>query len=322
MRRAAFGVEVEDHPLTLAQHAEDRSVDRVRREFDLRPVLVEHEDAHSGAGVVRLHHALHGIRTYARHVGSSEFQIVERLRERFPHVGDDAAVLGRQLFAADAIVEGVDFTPDTDRKLVGYHAVKVNVSDIAAMGGVPLYVLVTICAPEGTDIDAIIDGVAEAARDHYPCQVIGGDLSRIDGPLVVSVAIVGQTVGSRAVMRSGARPGDVIYLSGEVGRAAARGYALVKFPARVEMGKEANIRGATAMIDVSDGLIADLNHICDASNVGAVLEIDPPERDGDDYELLFTLPPDQSLPIGCIRVGTIVEDPSVRPTAPGWEHHF
>lgn len=251
---------------------------------------------------------------------TGEFAIVEQLRQRFPHVGDDAAVVGRTLLAADAIVEGVDFTADTDRRVVGYHAVRVNVSDIAAMGGKPLYLLVTICAPEGSDIEAIIDGVAEAARDH-DCQVVGGDLSRIDGPLVVSVAIVGEVV-HRAVLRSGARPGDVIYVSGRVGSAADRNYALVKSLARVEMGTEATICGATAMIDISDGLVADLNHVCDASGVGAVLEVEPPARDGDDYELLFTLPPDKPAPTGCIRIGAIVDDPTIRPAARGWEHRF
>lgn len=254
-------------------------------------------------------------------MGSSEFEIVDRLRDRFPLVGDDAAVVaGRQLLGADAIVEGVDFTPETDRSLVGYHSVKVNVSDIAAMGGRPRHVLLTICAPAGTDVDAIIDGAADAARDHG-CEIVGGDLSSIDGPLVVSVAIIG-AVDGEPVLRSGARAGDVIFLTGPVGVAAKRGYAPVRECARVMEGQAAKAAGATAMIDVSDGLVADLNHICEASHVGALLEVDPPEHDGDDYELLFTLPPDKPAPPGSIRVGAIVEDATVRPSAPGWEHRF
>ena len=251
---------------------------------------------------------------------TDEFDIVERLRARFPLVGDDAAVVGNLLLAADAIVEGVDFTAETDRKLVGYHAVRINASDIAAMGGEPRHVLLTICAPAGTDVDAIVDGAAEAARDHG-CEIAGGDLSAIDGPLVVSVAITGEVEGP-AVLRSGARPGDVVCLTGPVGVAAARAYALIRQRARVAEGLAAKRAGATAMIDVSDGLIADLNHICDASRVGAVLEIEAPEADGDDYELLFTLPAAAPLPEGSIRIGTIVEDEAVRPTAPGWEHRF
>lgn len=254
-------------------------------------------------------------------MASGEFEIVERLRDRFPLVGDDAAVVsGRHLLAADAIVEGVDFTPETDRTLVGYHSVKVNVSDIAAMGGTPRHVLLTICAPVGTDVDAIIDGAADAAREHG-CEIVGGDLSSIDGPLVVSVAITGEVDGE-PVLRSGARAGDVIFLTGPVGVAAARGYAPVRERARVTEGQAATAAGATAMIDVSDGLVADLNHICEASGVGAVLEVDPPEHDGDDYELLFTLPADESAPPGSIRVGTIVEDVTARPNAHGWEHRF
>ena len=320
MRSPAFAVEFEDHPLALAQHPEDRAVERVRRQLDLRPVLVEDEDTDSCPGVVRLHHALHGERTYARSVGSSEFEIVERLRERFPLVGDDAAVVGSLLLAADAIVEGVDFTPDTDRRLVGYHAVRINASDIAAMGGAPRHVLLTICAPTGTDIDAIVDGAAEAAADHG-CEIAGGDLSTIDGPLVVSVAITGEVDGE-AVLRSGAQPGDVVYLTGLTGGAAERNYRLVRERARVPEGLAAKRAGATAMIDVSDGLVADLNHICDASAVGVELDLEPPRADGDDYELLFTLPPHLSPPAGSIRVGTILDDPSTRPSAPGWEHRF
>lgn len=254
-------------------------------------------------------------------MGSSEFEIVEGLRARFPLVGDDAAVVGNLLLAADAIVGGVDFTPDADPGDVGYHAVRINCSDIAAMGGRPRHLLVTICAPAGTDVEAIIDGVDAAARDHG-CEVAGGDLSSIDGPLVVSVAVTGEVDGD-AVLRSGARPGDAIYLTGPVGAAAERGYALVRDRARVAEGEAARRAGATAMIDVSDGLLADLNHICEASGVGAVLEVEPPEADGDDYELLFTLPPGTEAPRGCLRIGVITGNRSDRPTAAkGWEHRF
>lgn len=254
-------------------------------------------------------------------MGSSEFQIVDGLRERFEHVGDDAAVIGSLLLASDAVVEGVDFTPDTDRFLVGYHSVRVNVSDIAAMGGRPRHLLLTICAPTGADVESIISGAAEAARDH-DCEIVGGDLSSIDGPLVVSVAIIGEVEGE-AVLRSGARAGDVVYLTGPVGRAAARNFALLREPARVAEGLAANAAGATAMIDVSDGLVADLLHICEASGVGVALEVEPPEADGDDYELLFTLPPDAEPPAGSLRVGVITADPAQRPPkAHGWEHRF
>lgn len=243
------------------------------------------------------------------------------LRSRFPLVGDDAAVVGSLLLAADAVVEGVDFTSDADLGDVGYHAVRINCSDIAAMGGRPRHLLVTICAPQGTDVAAIVAGVAEAARDHG-CEVAGGDLSSIDGPLVVSVAVAGDVEGE-PVLRSGARPGDVIYLSGPVGLAAARNFALVRERARVDEGVAARIAGATAMIDVSDGLEADLAHLCDASAVGAALDFDPPARSGDDYELLFTLPPHVEPPPGSIRIGVITDDPASRPwAAKGWEHRF
>jgi len=153
-------------------------------------------------------------------VGTGEFDLVAEFRRRFPLTGDDAAMVdspeGTLLLAADAIVAGVDFDPDCDPVDVGYRAVLVNASDIAAMGGEPRHLLVSVIAPAGVDILRLMDGVAEGAGVHG-CEVAGGDLSATEGPLVVSVAITGTVPRGAAVRRSGARAGDLVYVTGDVG---------------------------------------------------------------------------------------------------------
>jgi thiamine-monophosphate kinase len=272
-------------------------------------------------------------------VDTGEFDLVAELRRRFPLVGDDAAVVaappGHLLLAADAIVGGVDFDDDEPLEQVGYRAVLVNASDIAAMGGRPLHLLVSIVAPDGIDVLRIVDGIADGVRVHGG-EIAGGDLSATAGPLVVSVAVTGTVDdGGAPVLRSGARPGDGVFVTGPLGAAAAAGYrfgAGWKPRARVEEGRAARLAGATAMIDVSDGFAADLGHLLDASGVGVVLDDVPIAAGateaqalggGDDYELVFTLPAAASPPASSVRVGTITDDATMRPPAvPGWQHRF
>jgi thiamine-monophosphate kinase len=272
-------------------------------------------------------------------VTTGEFDLVAELRRRFPLVGDDAAVVappaGPLLLAADAIVEGIDFEDPYAEDEVGYRAVLVNASDIAAMGGRALHVLVSIAAPPDVDVTGLIDGIGDGIHAHG-CEVAGGDLSGTSGPLVLSVAITGTVDdgGPPPVLRSGARQGDGLFVTGPLGGAAAAGYRFGRrWPrARLEEGAAARRAGATAMIDVSDGFAADLGHLLDASGVGVLLG-DVPVADGatveqalgggDDYELLFTLPPGAQAPNGAIRVGTITGDRSQRPPAvAGWQHRF
>ena len=271
---------------------------------------------------------------------TGEFDLVAELRRRFPLVGDDAAVVeaprGPLLLAADAIVAGVDFTEDAPLEDVGYRAVLVNASDIAAMGGLPLHLLVTIVAPAGVDVLRIVDGIETAARDHG-VVVAGGDLSGTSGPLVVSVAITGTVEDGAPVLRSGAGAGDGVFVSGPLGAAAAAGYRIGpawRPRARLEVGAAARRAGATAMIDVSDGLAADLGHLLAASGVGIELDLaavpvaagatlDQALGGGDDYELVVTLPAGAAVPEGLIRIGTVTaEVRDLPPDVAGWQHRF
>lgn len=242
-------------------------------------------------------------------------------------MGDDVAVVpgprGSMLLAADAVVAGVH----ADLNLVGlddmgWKAMVANVSDIAAVGGRPSYAVVTVAGPLGEiDFDLLYDGLT-AASSAYDCPIVGGDLTS-SATLVVSVAIVGDGGAGELpapVLRRGAQAGDTIFVTGPLGSSAAGLYLLRKGlvaeapdlvlahrrpRARLDEGTAARFAGATAMIDVSDGLAADLRHIAAASGVGVVLDrvpvaigvnrvSDDPESlalgGGEDYELLFTAP--------------------------------
>lgn len=256
------------------------------------------------------------------------------------------------LLAADAVVAGVHADLDlVGLDDMGWKAMVANVSDIAAMGGRPCCAVVTVAGPLGTvDLDLLYDGLIAAAI-AYGCPIVGGDLSS-SATLVVSVAIVGDAgVGSPAVvLRAGALPGDTLFVTGPLGSSAA-GLELLRTGrvseapdlalahrrprARLDEGTAARLAGATAMIDVSDGLSADLRHIADASGVGVVLDrvpvaigvnrvSDDPESlalgGGEDYELLFAAP-DPALVestfaergLGTpLRIGRCTDDPAER----------
>lgn len=244
-----------------------------------------------------------------------ELQAIEALVARLPPapvgetwIGDDAAVLrpplGHLLLAADTMVDGVhaDLHVTTVADL-GWKALVRNVSDIAAMGGRPLHAVVTVTVPPGGGrlLHDLYDGLGDASA-AYGCPVVGGDLT--SGPvLVVTVAITG-TVDGDPVLRSGARPGDTVFVTGPLGGAVAdlrAGTAgrTARPRARVEEGTAARLAGATAMIDLSDGLALDLRRVAAASGVGVVVEdvpvaegatIEDAMTGGDDYELVFTAP--------------------------------
>ena len=296
-----------------------------------------------------------------------ELAAVERLRRLLASppagdtwIGDDAAVVaptaGRMLLTADAVVAGVHFDlAVVGLDDVGWKAVAAAVSDVAAMGGTPRYALVTVAGPPGTDLDGLYSVIAEAAS-HYACPVVGGDLTTAT-ELAVSVAVAGESGGSAPVLRSGGRAGDVVFVTGPLGASAAGlrrlrsgcdpadGLARAhrRPAARVPEGTAARAAGATAMIDVSDGLALDLHRLADASGVGVVLDVVPVAEGasteealggGEDYELVFTAPD-----AGLVRetfsaaglspplpVGRCTADPDERVVAgrplprAGWEH--
>jgi thiamine-monophosphate kinase len=256
-------------------------------------------------------------------------------------IGDDAAVLGLSaagrdtgrdtgqdaghlVWSTDLVVAGVHVDLDLcGLDDVGYKALMVTVSDLAAMGVAPRYALVSVASPPGTDLDLLGDGLA-AASAASGCIAVGGDLS-VSATLVVSVSALGtlETGASPGpLLRSGARPGDRLLVTGPLGSSAAglrllaggdRGAREANGPltsayrrpmARIREGEVARLAGATAAIDISDGLAADLRHLGTASGVGASLDALPvmegaTEREalggGEDYELLVATPDPEGL---------------------------
>ena len=312
-----------------------------------------------------------------------EFAVIAALRDRFETtgnplapgdlgIGDDAAAVtlvdpGRVVLATDLIVEGVhvDLEISTPED-VGWKALMVTVSDLAAMGARASYVLLSVAAPPGFPIGRLGDGVAEAAA-AAGCTVVGGDLS--GGPvLVVSVTAVGSVPDDGAPMlkRSGARPGDRLFVTGPLGASAA-GLRLSRAPggvsgvsgaslvlgahkrpmARLAEGSVARSAGVSAAIDVSDGLVADLIHVAEASAVGFALAVgdgaiaDGATRDealhgGEDYELILATSDPVGLlaayraaglrvplDIGCCTHEVGIWTADGEPLSPeGWRHQF
>lgn len=290
-------------------------------------------------------------------------------------IGDDAAVVepvaGQLVLAADALVEDVHFDRAvSSARSIGYRAVVVNVSDMAAMAASPRYGLVSLCIPQDVDASWVMElfGGMRAAADEYALSIIGGDLSRA-GEVVISVAITGAVVPGRAVERSGARRGDRLVVTGALG-ASAGGLVLARTPrasahagtawartleeayerpvARVGEAQVLARAGATAMMDLSDGLSMDLPRLCAASGLGARIEtscvpisdaliesedalsIDPLRlalSGGDDYELLATLPSDrvegarlelkERFGVPLVDIGVMIEGSGVVALAPG-----
>ena len=287
---------------------------------------------------------------------SPEFQFIDRIRQQageFPGVrlgiGDDAAAVtfesGRPaVITADMLLEGVHFRcPPATAGQVGRKSINVNLSDLAAMAATPRYAVVTVCLPRGESpdrnsfADELMAGMLEAAAEFH-VAIVGGDTTSWDGPLVVSVTAIGEAHEKGLVTRSGARPGDWICVTGELGGSLAGRH--LEFTPRVREAQFLHESSTlTAMLDVSDGLVADLYHILEESHCGAILdasaipisgaaqkkedENSPLQRalgDGEDFELLFTLPESDGetllsnpeLPVRVTRIGKTVSDEGCR----------
>ena len=280
----------------------------------------------------------------------SEFDFIYHIKKSYglDRVGDDCAVLPKSdqadlLITADMLVEDVDFRLGwTTPEFLGHKALAVSLSDIAAMGGRPTFAMLSIGVPErlwnGEFLDTFYTGWHCLARE-FGVELVGGDVSRVPDKLVIDSIVLGEAGRGRAIPRSGAKPGDKIYVSGRLGGAAG-GLFLLESGNRhgqelnpVEQGLiDRQLRprprldishaiakvGASAMIDLSDGLSSDLAHICESSGVGARIFFDRLPIDdrlapvfdsddrrlhfaldgGEDFELLFTLDAEKILPVG------------------------
>lgn len=232
--------------------------------------------------------------------------------------GDDCAVVTAGpgathdwVLTSDPVIEGVHFTPGVERQAVGHKAIGRVLSDIAAMGAEPACALVDLAAPADTplsDLDALYAGATALAETHG-CAIAGGDVAEAK-VLALHLFGLGRVPAGQAVLRSGARAGDAIYVTGALGGSFADGH--LAFEPRVREGQW--LRGwATAMIDVSDGLASDLRRIGESSGRGFVVELEqlplsaavPPDipdderyrhalTDGEDYELLFAVPAEKT----------------------------
>ncbi len=304
------------------------------------------------------------------------YKYFSQWRARHPPVlgvGDDAALLavpaGMELaVSADTLVAGVHFPLDTPPEHVGYKALAVNLSDLAAMGAQPAWftLCLTLAEAKPAWLEAFSHGMRELAEDAG-IALVGGDMTR--GPLSITVQVLGWVPAGQALRRSGARPGDGIWVTGTVGGAglglrlwpevrpnhpATPNAAITRLLRPIpRLAEGMALRGhASAAIDVSDGLAADLGHILDASRVGAIIDLaslplDPALRQlplatawelaltaGDDYELCFTAPGTLASPETlefATRIGVITAEPTrifrtpdgglwQAPAHTGWQH--
>lgn len=264
----------------------------------------------------------------------NEFELIHRLTRSLPTnetvvtgAGDDCAVLDVGLpdrfllFKTDSVVEGIHYDPATPAEKIGHKALGRCLSDIAAMAGTPSAALVTIALPHKFDIhfvEGIYQGINALAREHA-VAVVGGETTKNPERTLVSIAMLGFAPRGKAVLRSGAKPGDALFVTGELG-GSLTGKHLEFEPRLVEARWLAEHFSIHSMLDLSDGLASDLRHILKASHVGAEIlakaipiarevrrmaksesSAKPPLlaalTDGEDFELLFTVASRDAVPV-------------------------
>jgi len=292
-----------------------------------------------------------------------EFELIERYFNRGAvcpgvevAIGDDAAILavsGRIAVAVDTLVAGVHFPEDLSAKCVGHRALAVNISDLAAMGVEPGWATLALTLPSVDEswLEGFAGGLFDLAN-RYSVALIGGDTTQ--GPLTITVQIIGDAGDAPVLQRSGGHPGDGVYVTGTPGdaagalaaRARGAGAVPVELKRRLEypeprVAAGTSLRGiASAAIDISDGLVADLGHICGASGCGARIDVDllPLSQallkaegresarslalsGGDDYELCVAIADSQAatareavraVGIELTYIGELTNDASVR----------
>jgi thiamine-monophosphate kinase len=263
-----------------------------------------------------------------------EFELIRRLTRHLPSrpevvvgPGDDCAVLrlsepGQDLlFKTDAVVEGVHFRRSDRAEQVGHKALARVLSDVAAMAGQPLAALVTLGLPEDFDptyVDGLYAGL-NALAQRFNVAVVGGETTRVPGRIILSISLLGTVARDRAVRRVGSKPGDALFVTGELG-GSLEGHHLEFEPRLHEARWLADHFQIHAMIDLSDGLAGDLRHLLAPDGLGAELlasaiPISVPARrraqastaarpalvaalaDGEDFELLFTVASNQAVPL-------------------------
>jgi thiamine-monophosphate kinase len=297
-----------------------------------------------------------------------EFALIDWIRRQQPErpvdsctrvgIGDDCAILGvgegtgagcDLLITTDMLMDGRHFRLESDGpEAVGYKAMGVNLSDIAAMAGIPRAAVVAVALPrrEAVEVARGLHTGIRSLADRFAVDLVGGDTNAWDGPLVITITVLGHATVRGAVRRSGARPGDAILITGPLGGSLASGRHLKPEPRIAEALALHRAAPIHAMVDLSDGLSSDLGHVLDESGgLGAILDavaipihpdaheqtrrdgmsaLDHALHDGEDFELCLTVAPedaDQLLaehpaPAKLYRIGEVTGTPGVSLRSP------